>query len=182
MRNVLRKLSGVGVAAILGVSLYFTLTWGAEGLRMLGSPTYGLDDAWRSQYVFAIGHLLGLAPLGLIKLAAFFATLKLAVAAILAIYAIGRLRSLPRGHAGSAQMLEAGLILVVAISILTVGPAVWSQNVNIVREYTIQLVLAGLAAALCALERGQMRAATKTPAPIVEAAAPPAATWFSPWR
>jgi hypothetical protein len=181
MRKLLRQLSGVGVAAILGVSLYFTLTWGAEGLRMLSSPTYGLDDAWRSQYVFAIGHLLGLAPLGLIKLAAFFATLKLAVAAILAVYAVGRLRSLPRGQA-NVQMLEAGLILVVAISILTVGPAVWSQDVHIVREYTIQLVLAGLAAALCALERVQTTAATEMPAPAVEAAAPQGATWFSPWR
>ena len=53
---------------------------------MLTSPTYGLDDVWRSQFVFGIGRLFGLGPIGLIKLAAFFGTLKLAVAAICAVH------------------------------------------------------------------------------------------------
>ena len=78
----MRKLSTAGVAIIMGVVFYFTLFWGSEALRMLTSPTWGLDDAWRSQFVFVIGGMLGLAPLGLIKLAAFFAVLKLAIAFI----------------------------------------------------------------------------------------------------
>jgi hypothetical protein len=182
----MRKLSGAAVAMILGVTLYFTVAWGFEALRMLASPTYGLDDTWRSHYVFAIGGLLGLSPLGLLKLAAFFAALKLAVAGICAIHIADRLRSLAGGSANT-QVLEAALILVVAISILTVGPAVWSQDVGLVREYTIQLVLAGLAAAFCALERGRAAVAATEEAAAAAAASesatePQGAAWFAPWR
>jgi hypothetical protein len=179
----MRKLSGAAVAVVLGVTLYFTVSWGLEALRMLASPTYGLDETWRSHYLFAIGGLFGLSPLGLLKLAAFFAALKLAVAGICAIHIVDRLRSFADGQANT-QVLEAALILVVAISILTVGPAVWSQDVGLVREYTIQLVLAGLAAAFCALERGRTARAVieEAPAPAGEVAAAPGATWFSPWR
>lgn len=177
----MRKLSGAAVAMILAIAFYFTLFWGYEALRMLTSPTYGLEDVWRSQYVFAIGHMLGLAPMGLLKLAAFFATLKLAVAGICAVHIADRFRSLMRGSA-DAQVLEAGLILVVAISIVTVGPAVWSQNVELLREYILQLVLAGLAAALCLVERGYARKPESNEQPAPAAAAPQGASWFAPWR
>ena len=152
----MRKLSSASVAMILAISLYFTLFWGFEALRMLTSPAYGLDDVWRSQYVFAIGSYFHLTPVGLIKLAAFFATLKLAVAAICAVHIADRFRSLARGKADN-EILEAGLILVVAISIVSVGPAVWSQNAELVRESAVQLTLAALAAALCILERTYAR-------------------------
>ena len=155
----MRKLSSASVAMILAISLYFMLFWGYEALRMLTSPTYGLDDAWRSQFVFAIGSYFHLAPLGLIKLAAFFATLKLAVAAICALHIADRFRSLISGTANS-EILEAGLILVIAITIASVGPAVWSQNAELVRESAIQLSLAAFAAALCILERGYARKVT----------------------
>ena len=39
-------------------------------------------------------------------------------------------------------------MLVVAISIVSIGPAMWSQNADLVREQTIQLMLAGVAAGL----------------------------------
>ena len=156
----MRKLSSASVAMILAISLYFMLFWGFEALRMLTSPTYGLDDVWRSQFVFAIGSYFHLTPIGLIKLAAFFATLKLAVAAICAVHILDRFRSLVSGTADS-EILEAGLILVVAISILSVGPAVWSQNAELVRESAIQLSLAALAAALCILERTYTRKAER---------------------
>jgi hypothetical protein len=77
-----RKISNVAVAAIVAIALYFALTWGYDGLRILTSPSYGLEDVWRSQFVFAIGRLFNLGPIGLIKLAAFFGALKLAVACI----------------------------------------------------------------------------------------------------
>ena len=95
----MRKLSGAAVAIIIGVALYFTLVWGYDGLRMLTSPSYGLDDVWRSQFVFAIGSLFGLGPIGLIKLAAFFGALKLAVAGICAVHILDRLRALIGGKA-----------------------------------------------------------------------------------
>jgi len=70
----MRKLSGAGVAMILAIAFYFTIVWGFDGLHALTSPGYGLDNAWRSQFVFGLGSLFGLGPIGLLKLAAFFAT------------------------------------------------------------------------------------------------------------
>jgi len=152
----MRKLSSASVTMLMAISVYFMLFWGFEALRMLTSPTYGLDEAWRSQFVFTIGSYFHLSPVGLIKLAAFFATLKLAVAAICAVHIADRVRSLITGTADT-EILEAGLILVVAISILAVGPAVRSQNAELVREGALQLGLAALAAAFCILERGYAR-------------------------
>jgi hypothetical protein len=176
----MRKLTGAAVATIMAISLYFTLFWGSEALRMLASPTWGLDDAWRSQFLFAIGNVLALTPAGLIKLAAFFAVLKLAVATICALHLIDRLRSLIAGKA-DVDVLEAGLVLIVLISILAAGPAVWSQNVELARDYTLQLVLAGLAAALCLYERRAGRAdgeATASEAAVVL----PGPPWYTLWR
>ena len=72
----MRKASAGTVAMILGVALYFTLFWGYDALRVLTSPTYGLEDVWRSQFVFGVGSYFHLAPMGLIRLAAFFGTRK----------------------------------------------------------------------------------------------------------
>src|SRR5664279_5051714 len=148
----MRKVSSVTVAMILAIALYFTLFWGFDALRILTSPTFGLEDVWRSQYVFGLGRVFGLAPMGLIQLAAFFGTLKLAVAAVCAIHLVDRLRSLAGGKP-SSEILEGGLILVVLITIASAGPAVWSHNLDLVREQAIQLVLAALATALCIVER-----------------------------
>jgi hypothetical protein len=179
----MRKLSGAAVAIIIAVALYFTLAWGYDGLRMLTSPSYGLEDVWRSQFVFAIGSVFGLGPIGLIKLAAFFAALKLAVAATCAVHILDRCRALVGGKVDS-EILEGGLILVVLISIVSVGPAVWSQNAELVREATIQLMLAAVATALCLVERSYGRpAAPAKPAIVTELAATPrGAPWFSPFR
>lgn len=169
------RLADAPAAIILAIAAYFVLVWGFEALNMLASPAYGLDDVWRSQFVFAIGRLFTLSPIGLIKLAAFFATLKLAAALACLGYIVARIRAWPaRVH---SDVLEAGLMLVVAISILAVGPAVWSQNVELVREHTIQLVLAGIAVALCLTERRRER-------PQAAAAAAPfkIPAWFTPWR
>lgn len=148
----MQKLSAAAIAVIMAIAVYFALFWGIEALRTLTSPTYGLEDVWRSQFIFEIGRLFALSPLGLIKLAAFFGTLKFAVAAICAVHVIDRLRSLAGGRA-SPEILEAGLMLVVAISIGSVGPAIWVHNADVVREQVIQLLLAAVAAGLCLLER-----------------------------
>src|SRR5665213_1235841 len=71
----MRKLSAVAVAMILAIALYFTLFWGLDALRILTSPTYGLDDVWHAQFIFVIGSMLGLGPTGLLKLAAIAAGL-----------------------------------------------------------------------------------------------------------
>jgi hypothetical protein len=181
--DFMRKLSVAAVAMILAIASYFTLFWGFDALRMLTSPNYGLEEVWRSQFVFEIGRLFALTPLGLIKLAAFLATLKLCVAIICGAHLLDRFRSLAGGSADS-EMLEAGLMLVVVISIASVGPAIWSHNAELVREQVLQLMLAAVAAGLGILERRYERAAQPVAAVQLQTsmAAAPKARWFSPWR
>jgi hypothetical protein len=179
----MRKFSNASVAMIVAIALYFTLSWGLEGVRVFTSPSYGLDEVWRSQTIFVIGRVFGLDPVGLIKLAAFFGAVKFAVAAICALHILDRVHSFGGGKA-NAEILEGALILVVLISIVSAGPAAWAGNGEVVREQTIQLVLAALATALCMVERSyaetEIKAADEDD--TVEATIPPGARWFSPWR
>ena len=166
------KLSNAAVALIVVIALYFMLFWGYDGLRILTSPSYGLDEVWRSQFIFAIGRLFGLGPIGLIKLAAFFGALKLAVACICAMHIADRIRCWTRGEANS-EILDAGLTLEVVISIASVGPASWSYSADLMREHTYQLLFAALATGLCifsAAMRGQ-RNCPDRPEIVVDAAA-----------
>ena len=172
----MRKVSSATVATILAIALYFTLFWGFDALRILTSPTYGLEDVWRSQYVFGVGRMFGLAPVALLQLAAFFGTLKLAVAVVCAIHLVDRLRSLAGGKPAS-EVLEGGMALVVLISVVSAGPAIWSQNNELVRDQVIQLVLAGLAVALCMVERNYRKDAD-----LVASVRLPEGASFTPWR
>jgi len=165
----MRKVSGATIATILGVALYFMLFWGFDALRILTSPTYGLEDVWRSQFIFAIGRIFNLGPVGLIQLAAFFGTLKLAVAAICAVHIADRLRCLAGGKP-ALDVLEGGLILVVLITIASAGPAVWAQNTDLVRQQAIQLLLAAIATALCIVERSYQNVESDA-APVAAATA-----------
>jgi hypothetical protein len=184
----MRKASGAIVAMIMAISLYFTLFWGFDALRMLTSPTFGLEDVWRSQFVFGIGRMFDLNPTSLIKLAAFFAVVKLTVAGVCGVHVLDRFRSLFGGTADT-EILEAGLILVVGVCIASAAPAIWSHNADLVREIIIQLLLAGVAAAACIVERMSMTPTeteeTAEMAQTVSVEATPmtkGATWFSPWR
>jgi hypothetical protein len=148
----MRKLSTLTVGTILAIALYFTLVWGYDALRMLTSPSHGLEEAWRADYVFVIGRMLGLGPVGLIKLAAFFGAVKLVAAGACGVHVVERIRAMFNGRVHS-DVLEGGLILVVILSIIAVGPAVWGSNAEVVRQYAIQLALACFATALCVAER-----------------------------
>ncbi|MGC2468301.1 MAG: hypothetical protein WA439_00220 [Pseudolabrys sp.] len=147
--------------AIVAIALYFALAWGYDGLRILTAPSYGLEDVWRSQFVFAIGRLFNLGPIGLIKLAAFFGALKLAVACICDVHIVDRFRCMMRGQPNS-KILEAGLILVVAISVAAVGPAFSTHTSALMREHTMQLLIAAFAIGLCMFERARMIGEQKT--------------------
>ena len=173
----MRKVSGASVAMVMAIALYFTLFWGYDGLRVLTSPTYGLEDVWRSQYVFGIGSYFRLEPMGLMKLAAFFGAVKLAVALICAIHIVDRLRSVAGGKA-NADVLEGGLILVVAVSLAAAGPATLTHNADLLRENVLQLLLSAIAVALCLVERNYTRRAV----PPAIAAALPQGEAFSPLR
>ena len=148
----MQKISAAAATAIVLIAFYFMLSWGYDALRVLTSPSYGLEDVWRSQFLFGIGRLFDLGPVGLVKLAAFFGTLKLAVACICALHIADRVRCLMRGQANS-EILEGGLILVVLISIISVGPASWTHSTDLMREHTYQLLFAALATGLCIFER-----------------------------
>jgi hypothetical protein len=147
-----QKISTATASIIVLIALYFTLSWGYEALRLLTSPSYGFEDVWRSQYLFGIGRLFDLGPVGLIKLAAFFATLKLAVACVCMLHIADRVRCFMRGQPNS-EILEAGLILVVLISIVSAGPASWAHSADLMREHIYQLLFAALATGLCIFER-----------------------------
>lgn len=178
----MRKLSSAAVAMIFGVAIYFTLFWGFDALRMLTSPTYGLEDVWRSQFVFGIGRVFGLGPIGLIQLAAFFGTLKLAAAGVCAVHIAERFQNLATGRPVS-EVLEGSMILVVLISIASAAPAVWSHNPELVRDQAIQIAFAALAIALSMLERSYAAApADEAVGGNVMAKLPQDGTWFSPWR
>jgi hypothetical protein len=183
----MRKASGVVAAMIMAIALYFTLFWGFDALRVLTSPSYGLEDVWRSQVVFGVGHMANLGPMGLIKLAAFFGVMKLATAVVFAVHIADRFRGMVRG-AANPEILEAGLIMVVLISVVSVAPALWSQNVELVRDELIQLLLAALAAALAIIERTHAEAIEADEpneagiAVEAKSSMPRMATWFTPWR
>ena len=174
----MRKLSGAAVAMILAIAFYFTLFWGYEALRMLISPTYGLEDVWRSQVIFAMGRYAALGPIGLLKLAAFLAAVKLAIAAICGWHLVDRFRSFAGGQA-RPEILETAMMIVVAIGIVSAGPAIRSNSVDLLRELVIHVVLAGLAIALCLIERwldrGEVTQTEDTPVPA-------AGEWFTPLR
>lgn len=167
----MRRVSGVTNAIILAISLYFTLVWGHDAVRALTSPSYGLDEVWRSEFVFIIGRMFALGPVGLIKLAAFVAAVKLTVAGACAWHIVDRFRCMFRGQADT-DVLEGALILIVAIGIISAGLAARSGNGEIVREYAIQLVLAGLATALCIAERSRAQSEPISPDDGVETDTP----------
>lgn len=178
----MRKISGATTATILAISLYFTLFWGFDALRILTSPSYGLDEVWQAEYIFVIGRMIDAGPVGLMKLAAFFGAVKLVVALVCAWHIVDRFRCMISGTA-NAEVLEGALILVVAISIVTAGLAARSGNGEIVREYTIQLVLACLATVLSLMEGRRGRAAEpEAPIEAADEALPQGTSAFSPWR
>src|SRR5512143_767384 len=147
------------------------MSWGYKALRVLTSPSYGFEDVWRSQFLFGIGRRFDLGPVGPVKLAAFFATLKLAVACICGLHIADCPRCFMRGQP-NFEILEAGLMLVVLISVAPVGPASWAHSADLMREHTYQLLFAAIATGLCIYERSFVQRAAD-PKPELATDAPP---------
>jgi hypothetical protein len=151
MRYPTMRYPTVVAAAILSVACYFALFWGFDGLRMLGSPTYGLDDSWRSRTIYWIAKGGGFDGQALHDLAALFGIVKLTVAGLCAAHLVNYVRR--GGAAGASPVpLELALLLVVALSMIMVAPAVWQHDAVLIRSCVVNLVLAGAAAALGTLE------------------------------
>ena len=96
-----------------------------------------------------------------------------------------RFRALAGGKANS-EILDAGLVLVMLITMVSIGPAIWTHNAELVREQAITLMLVGVAAGLGLVERNYERAdkplLAKTSLIAGDAVAPRDAQWFSPLR
>src|SRR6185312_6470955 len=176
MEATMKRASVVIGASILAISIYFALFWGYDALRILTSPTYGLEDVWRSQTVFGIGRYVGLGPEGLLRRAAALGAMKLTIAGVCAIHVFDRLRRMFSGDTPANEMLETALILAVGVSIVSVVPAIWSSNADLMREQTVQLVLAAITAVFCIAERKKTERSSKA------APAAGAVSTYAPWH
>jgi hypothetical protein len=168
----MRRATGAISALILAIAIYFVLFWGYDALRILTSPTYGLEDVWRSQVVFGIGRYAGFGPEALIRLAAALGAVKFVVAGVCAVHVFERMRGLFAKAKPANEMLETALIVAVGVSIAALVPAILSQNADLAREQMIQLFLAGLTAVFCMFERGKQ---TNKPAVVAADLVPVAA-------
>lgn len=153
----MQRTTGIIGALILVIATYFVLFWGYDAVRILTSPSYGLEDVWRSQVVFGIGRYAGFGPEALIRLAAVLGAVKLVIAGVCAVHVFERLRALFARATPASEGLETALIVAVAVSIVSLVPAIWSQNSDLAREQLIQLVLAGLTGVFCLMERGRTK-------------------------
>jgi hypothetical protein len=161
----MKRISGISATMVLAVAVYFAFTWGMDAWRVFTSPTFGLDDALGSQVVFALGRYLGLAPAGLLKLGAVFGALKGVVAIVCALHVIDRLRTLFRG-APNLDVAQAGFVLAVSICAVALLPMIVQHNPEMLRDYAVDLALAGVAAALAGSGRVIATAATPMTAPV----------------
>jgi hypothetical protein len=139
-------------ATIVALALYYVLTWGFEALWALTSPVYGLEDFNRSQIVYSLGRLFGFDGPALIRMAAFLATIKLAVAVVLTYHIVERVRALtgrPHGH----DFLDAGLILATLLILgSSVAPLIES-NSGLMRANAMDLLLIVALAIMTVIDR-----------------------------
>jgi hypothetical protein len=176
MEAAMQRTTGIIGALILAIAIYFALFWGYDAVRILTSPAYGLEDVWRSQIVFGIGRYAGFGPEGLIRLAAVLGAVKLVIAGVCAVHVVERMRALFARATPANETLETALIVAVAISIVSLVPAIWSHNGDLAREQLIQLVLAGMTGVFCMIERGRTKSEPAVLAPPVESGA------YAPWN
>ncbi len=87
-------------------------------------------------------------PVGLVKLAAFIAAVKLVAAGFCALHVIDRARAVPR-----TELLEGAMILIAALAVVSLAPTVWSHGGDVIGEPVLQLGFALFAIALCVAER-----------------------------
>jgi hypothetical protein len=87
----MRCIPSAASVTISAISLYFALTWGADGLHVLADQLHGLDRPAHATVTFAIGWLLALDGVGIGHLTLTLGALKLAVAACFLVYLADRL-------------------------------------------------------------------------------------------
>jgi hypothetical protein len=143
-----RNTSLVSIATIVAIAIYLALTWGSSGFQALTSPSFGLDDVDGSQLVFGINRFLGFGPVGIIKLAAAAAAVKIVAATFCGLHAVDRMRGRRR-----SELLEGALMVVLGLSAVACAVAALTHGNALLRDYSVPLALAGIAFALCSVER-----------------------------
>jgi hypothetical protein len=134
------------------IALDFAMVFGLEAFRVLSSPSYGLDQLVFANLVHGIGRLFGLTVQGLLSLAAFFGGVYLTISAVFTLHLASRVGAL-RGRQVSHDLLDAGLILVVLVTIVAATPAIMKGATEILVQERLPLWLVGLAATLSMIER-----------------------------
>lgn len=136
---------------VVSISLYFTLSFSIEAMRILASPVHGLDLPGFAHVVHGIGRRFGMEATNLIRLAAFLGAVKLSVAALFAVYLVSRIKSL--GHEAEHEVLDAAVLLVAAVTVVAAMPALIDGEATLLAEHRLPLWLGGLAVTLSMIER-----------------------------
>jgi hypothetical protein len=134
------------------ISLDFALVFGAEAVRVLSSPIYGLDQFAFASLVHGFGRLLAIRGEGLFSLAGFFGGLYLTISVVFTMHLASRIGAL-RGGQASHDLLDAGLILVVMVTLVAATPLIMKGATDILIQERLPLWLVGLAATLSMIER-----------------------------
>lgn len=137
---------------VISISLFFTIQFGMEAIRILSSPVYGLELTRVAQIVHGIGGRLGLGAAGLLRLALLFGSLNLAVATLFAVYLVSRIRSLA-GENAHHEIMDAAVLLLALTTIIAATPAVLDGKMHLLDEYRQPLWLGGLIVTLNMIER-----------------------------
>ncbi len=148
MRWVVRLSPTITVA----IALYFAMSLGLEALQALTSPTRGLDDRAVAGVVFGFGRLAGLGPEGLVRTAVLLGAVKLTAALVFPAYLAERRRGL-FGVRTDHETLEAGLLLVVAATIVMAMPALYEGRTELLRQPMLYFLLAAAAAVVTIAEQ-----------------------------
>jgi hypothetical protein len=136
--------------AIIVIDL--AMVFGIEAFRIFTSASYGLDRLAFANTVHAIGALAGWKAQGLFNVAAFLGAVHLTIAVVLTLHLASRVRAL-RGGRIAHDLLDAGLILVVASTVVVSTPAILNGATEILVQERLPLWLVGLAATLSIIER-----------------------------
>ncbi len=148
----MRRFSVAIPVLITGVCLYFVFVFGREAIAIFSSPIWGLENQAFARAVYDIGQVMDLGPDGRVRLAAFLGALKLAAAAVFALYLANRFSPYRRA-ALDHELLDAAALLAVCSTVIIAMPALLEATPQLLAPHRPALWLAGLAATLSMIER-----------------------------
>ncbi|MES1155144.1 MAG: hypothetical protein ABUL48_01815, partial [Pseudorhodoplanes sp.] len=123
----MRRFSIAIPVLVTGVCLYFVFVFGRDAIMIFSSPIWGLENNMFARAVYDIGRLANLGPNGLIQLAAFLGSLKLAVAVMFALHLVDRFRP-SRDTEINHELLDAGALLAVCVTFVMAMPALLESS------------------------------------------------------